>query len=175
MSARFCSQCGARLIVGPVHGREREHCPTCSFVVFYNPAPVGLAVVEHQGRLALVRRTQPPLSGWWAPPAGHVEIGESVPEATVREVREETGLEVELGELIGVYSQADVKVVIIAYRARALGGEPRAGDDADAIALFAPGEAPDQPPPADATPYDRWFHGVLQSTLAGWQKSGAQA
>lgn len=167
---QFCPRCGAALATGPVHGRDREHCLACGFVAFYNPAPVGLAVVENEGRLVLVRRTLPPLQDYWAPPAGHVEIGESVPEATVREVYEETGLHIALDGLIGVYSQADVKVVIVAYRARAQGGVMRAGDDASEIALFAPGRLPVQPFPGEGTATDIWFYNVLQEVTAAWLK-----
>ena len=173
MPAQFCSQCGTRLTVGPLHGREREYCPACGFVVFYNPAPVGLAVVEHEGQLVLIRRTLPPLQGYWAPPAGHVEIGESVPEATIREAQEETGLEIKLDGLIGVYSHAEVKVVIIAYRGKACGGKLQAGDDASDIALFAPGELPAQPFPAAGTATDRWFYGVIESVTAQWREAPA--
>ena len=171
MPAQFCSQCGTRLTVGAPHGREREYCPACGFVAYYNPAPVGLAVVERGGQLVLIRRTLPPLQGYWAPPAGHVEIGESVPEATIREVREETGLDIALEGLVGVYSQADVKVVIVAYRGKAVRGEPVAGEDAGEIALFEPGRLPAQPFPADGTPTDRWFYGVIESVTAPWREA----
>lgn len=154
--------------MGSVHGKDREHCPACGFVVFYNPAPVGLAVVDHGGKLVLIRRTLPPLVGYWAPPAGHVEIGESVPEATIREVKEESGLDIALDGLAGVYSQADVKVVIIAYRAHSRGGEPAAGDDAAEVGLFEPGRLPAQPPP-DGTSTDLWFYSVIQDLTAPWQ------
>lgn len=171
ISYTFCPQCGTRLTTGPLHGRDREHCPACGFVVYNNPAPVGLAVVERDGQLVLIRRTIPPLQGYWAPPAGHVELGESVPEATIREVREETGLDIALEGLVGVYSQADVRVVIVAYRGRAVGGEPVAGEDAGEIALFKPGELPAQPFPADGTPTDRWFYGVIESVTAPWREA----
>ncbi|HET7091652.1 MAG TPA: NUDIX domain-containing protein [Anaerolineae bacterium] len=173
MAVQFCARCGTRLIFGPVEGRDREHCPACGYVVYHNPAPVGMAVVEDRGRLLLIRRTIPPLKGYWAPPAGHVEIGESVPEAATRETKEEAGVDVVLDGLLGVYSQADVKVVIIAYRGRVCGGEPKAGADADEVGLFAPGELPVQPPPdpLSATVMDRWFYGVLQEVTAPWREA----
>lgn len=171
MIAQFCVRCGTALTTAVVAGRERPTCPACGFVVYHNPAPVGMAVVEDQGRLVLIRRTIPPLKGYWAPPAGYVEIGESVPEAAIREAREETGLEITLDGLIGVYSQADVPVVIVAYRGKAGGGEMKAGDDAGDIASFAPGQLPAQPFPAEGTGFDRWFYGVLESVAASWQEA----
>jgi ADP-ribose pyrophosphatase YjhB (NUDIX family) len=171
MTTQFCSQCSTRLVVGPVEGRERQHCPACGFIHYHNPAPVGLAVVDYDGQLVLIRRTIPPLSGYWAPPAGHVEIGESVPEATIRETKEETGLDIALDGLVGVYSQADVKVVIVAYRGRASGGQPKAGEDAGEVALFAPGRLPEQPRPTNGTAMDHWFYDVIQEVTAPWQKA----
>jgi len=46
-SFQYCARCGTRLVFGPVEGRDREHCPACGYVVYHNPAPVGMAVVEH--------------------------------------------------------------------------------------------------------------------------------
>lgn len=159
---KFCPHCGAALIVGPVSGHVREHCPACGFIAFHNPAPVGLAVIMHEGKVALVRRALPPLKGYWAPPGGHIELGESAPEATVREAKEECGLDIALDRLIGVYSQADVRTIIIAYLAHSIGGAPTAGDDAVEVGLFD--EWPPQPPPdpAWATATDHWFYGVLR-------------
>jgi ADP-ribose pyrophosphatase YjhB (NUDIX family) len=168
MEFRYCPKCAAPLAVGPVAGKEREQCLACGFVAFHNPAPVGLAVIERGGRLVLIRRREAPLAGYWAPPGGYVELGESVPEAVVREAREECGLEVALDGLAGVYSHPEVRVVLVAYRARATGGAPRAGDDASAVGEFLPGELPDAPPPSGGTATDHWLHAVIRELLSPW-------
>jgi len=170
MPASFCPRCGTPLVSALLDGRERERCPSCAFVLFLNPVPVGLAVVDHGGRLVLVRRNTAPLAGYWAPPAGYVETGESVPEAVVREAREESGLEIALDGLLGVYSQRDVNVVLVAYRAHSTGGAPVAGDDAEAVALFAPGGLPEEPPPVGGTPTDLWFHRVILEVTRPWRR-----
>lgn len=149
-------------------GRERSQCPACGFVFWRNPAPVGMALIGHQGKLVLIRRSQPPLAGYWAPPAGYVECGESVPEAVCREAREECGLEITLDELLGVYSQADVDVLIVAYRARSVGGRLAAGDDASDARLFDAMKLPLQRPPADGTSTDAWFYRVVTETIEHW-------
>ena len=93
-------------------GRDREQCPACGIVAYRNPTPVTLTVVEHENKLLLIRRAVSPLKGYWAPPGGYVECGESVTDAARREVREETELDIAIDGLIGVYSRSDIDVVI---------------------------------------------------------------
>jgi ADP-ribose pyrophosphatase YjhB (NUDIX family) len=156
-----------------VGGRRREQCPACGCVAWRNPAPVGMAVIEHGGRLVLILRRDPPLAGYWAPPAGYVECGESVPDAVRREAREECGLDIALDGLLGVYSQADVDVLIVAYRALSTGGRLHAGDDAADVALFDRGRLPLQPAPAAGNATDRWLHRVIVDLTAPWRAAPA--
>lgn len=169
MSHGYCQHCAAPMATAMLGGRERPQCPACGFVLWRNPAPVGMALIEHQGKLVMIRRREPPLADYWAPPAGYVECGESVTDAVIREAEEESGLRIELGGLIGVYSQADVDVLIIAYAARSVGGVARAGDDASELRLYAADELPRQPAPAEGTATERWFHGVIETVLDHWR------
>lgn len=171
MTAAFCTRCATPMAPVMLGGKERSQCPACGFVLWRNPAPVGMALIEHEGKLVLIRRSEAPLADYWAPPAGYVECGESVPAAVCREAREECGLEIKLDGLIGVYSQADVDVLIVAYRAHSCGGVLRAGDDASDARLFAAMELPPQQPPADGTATDRWFYGVVTDTIAHWHET----
>lgn len=169
MSLGYCAKCGTPMASAMLGGKPRPSCPRCGFVRWGNPVPVGMALIEHSGRLVLIRRSAAPLAEYWAPPAGYVESGESVTDAVIREAEEECGLRITLGNLVGVFSHATVEVVIIAYAAKTLGGELRAGDDASEARLFEPDALPCQPNPAAGTPTDRWFHGVIESVLADWQ------
>ncbi len=164
--ARHCQHCGAVLAALTFDGKAREQCLGCGAIAWRNPTPVGMALVEHEGSLVLIRRLADPLAGYWAPPAGYVELGESVPEAVVRETREETGLEIVLDGLFDVYSRADVNVLIVAYRAHVIGGVLTAGDDAIEAGLFAPGELPQETPPTSGVAMDEWFYGVIRDALA---------
>lgn len=164
--ARHCQHCGAVLVALTFDGKAREQCLDCGAIAWRNPTPVGMALVEHEGSLVLIRRLADPLAGYWAPPAGYVELGESVPEAVVRETREETGLEIALDGLFDVYSRADVNVLIVAYRAHVIGGVLAAGDDAIEAGLFAPGELPQETPPTSGVAMDEWFYGVIRDALA---------
>ena len=117
---------------------------------------VGAAVVIG-GRILLVRRGKEPLRGRWVIPGGTVELGESLHEAVVREVAEETGVVVAPREVILVFDriQRDASAVryhyvVIDYLCDYVSGEPRAGSDAAEVALAGPDELAsyDMPPQA---------------------------
>lgn len=167
--ARHCQHCGAVLAALTNEGRRQEQCLACGAIAWRNPVPVGMALIAHEGGVVLIRRLADPLAGYWAPPAGYVECGESVEAAVVREAREETGLDIALDGLQGVYSRADVDVLIVAYRAHVVGGVLAAGDDAAEAGLFAPGALPQEPPPASGTAMDEWFYGVVRDATARWR------
>ncbi|MFY9676587.1 MAG: NUDIX hydrolase [Terriglobales bacterium] len=108
------------------------------------------AVIVGNDRVLLIRRGQPPLLGEWSLPGGVLECGETLREATIREAREETGLMVEPGEMLGVYERMirseDGRVqyhyVLIDYLCRPVGGELKAGSDAAEVGWFAKEELP---------------------------------
>lgn len=94
---------------------------------------VGALVRDGAGRLLLVRRANEPGRGLWSLPGGRVEPGESAEQALVREVREETGLLVTVGPLVGRVERpgpGGVVYDIADHLCRAVGGTLRAGDDA---------------------------------------------
>ena len=108
----------------------------------YPQAPlVGVgAVVVQDGRVLLVLRGTEPLKGHWTLPGGMLELGEALAAGTVREVREETGLDVEPIELVEVLDRIHREAgrvryhyVIADYLCRVTGGELRAASDADAV------------------------------------------
>ena len=111
------------------------------------PIPgVGVAVMS-EGRLLLVRRLNQPRRGLWAVPGGKVELGETLIETARREVREETGLEVEIGEVIwagetlGPGDPPEWHYVLIDFVGTVVGGAMEAGDDAGEAGWFTMEEA----------------------------------
>ena len=82
--------------------------------------------ITDAGEIVLIRRGIEPGKGSWAQPGGFLEVDETVHEAAIRETCEETGLLVEPGEIIGLYTRLEAAVVTIAFEARIVGGERRA-------------------------------------------------
>lgn len=166
MDVKYCPRCATELVWRCSGERERPTCPACEFIFYFNPVVGAGALVETDGRVILVRRGVEPKSGYWRLPSGYVEADERAEEAAVREMAEETGLEIEIDDLLGVYSfgQEPQTGVLILYSAHTIGGELRAGDDAQEVRAFAP----DELPPDDQIA----FHTHLQA-LQDWRRARA--
>lgn len=101
---------------------------------------VGVVVID-EGRMLLVKRGRGILAGSWAIPGGKVRYGERLTDAAIREIREETGLEVALGDVVwtgeslGASEPPEHHVVLVDFTGRVTGGELRAGDDAADVAF----------------------------------------
>ena len=100
----------------------------------------GVAISE--GRVLLIRRGGPPLEGEWSIPGGMLEVGETLHQAVRRELAEETGMEIRVGELIEVFERifpdsegrAQYHFVILDYLCEVIRGTARAGSDATEVA-----------------------------------------
>jgi 8-oxo-dGTP diphosphatase len=102
------------------------------------------AIIIRDDRVVLVKRAHPPIQGQWSIPGGVLEVGELVREAAAREAREETGLLVEPGELLGVYDRVlrdgehrvQYHYVLIDFLCRPVAGELQAASDAAEVCWF---------------------------------------
>jgi ADP-ribose pyrophosphatase YjhB (NUDIX family) len=141
----FCSRCGSPLRLGPVEGEDRERlaCESCGHIVYVNPRLVVTAFpLTDRGELVLLRRGIEPGYGTWAQPGGFLEVDETVNQAAIRETFEETGLLIEPGEIIGLYTRLEAAVVTIAFEARVVGGVAMVTPEALEVRTFTPEEIP---------------------------------
>lgn len=106
------------------------------------------AVVFREGMVLVIKRGKPPFDGRWSIPGGGLHYGERLEDAVRREVREETGIDIRIGGLIGVFEavpgahpEIERHVVMADYWAEWVDGEPIAGDDAAAAEFVTPDEA----------------------------------
>jgi ADP-ribose pyrophosphatase YjhB (NUDIX family) len=142
----FCPRCRASL--ARENGRRVE-CGECDFVAYANPVPTACAVcVDGTGRILLGRRAAEVFNGAWDLPGGFVDEDEHPHDTVRRELREETGLEVEPVGFPGIwmdrYSEdlSGPSTLNLYWRARVTGGEAHAADDVSELRWFAPHELP---------------------------------
>ena len=152
----YCQRCSADLAEKQIDGTVRRFCPSCGFVVYLDPKVAAVVLVCDRDKLVMVRRGVEPQMGRWAFPSGYVDRGEVVEHAAVREVKEETGLDVDLDGFIGLYSLEDSPVILAVYSAHVTGGNMQAGHDAQEAAWFAVGDLTDLPFPHDQQILDEW-------------------
>ncbi len=103
------------------------------------------ALIIYEGKIVLIRRKNPPYQNHFALPGGFVEVGETVEAAVVREAKEETGLDIELLKLVGIYSDPsrDPRGHTVSVCYLAIGwGNLKAGSDAKDIGLFSLNDVP---------------------------------
>jgi ADP-ribose pyrophosphatase YjhB (NUDIX family) len=136
---RFCPRCGGALEPEEDHLR----CSGCGERYWANPLPAVQMLLERDGRVLLARRGIEPRIGHWDLPGGFVEESEPAAAAVRRELREETGLDLESARLhrIDIEPYGDRFVFSVTFRVTA-SGEPVADDDVAELRWFAPDELP---------------------------------
>lgn len=135
---KFCPKCGRKLANKKVHGRSRLVCENCNFIFYQDPKPtVGVFIVENN-KVLLAKRAVEPFKGWWDSIGGFMEEGETPQETAVRETKEETGLDIELLEILGVGKDnyAGQPIVPIAFIGKINSGKMKPGDDVKELRWF---------------------------------------
>jgi ADP-ribose pyrophosphatase YjhB (NUDIX family) len=163
---RFCARCGSTV----THEEGRVECTSCGFVHYANTVPaVSALVVDDERRILLGRRALEPDAGLWDTPGGFLEEGEDPAGALRRELLEETGLTIEVGDFVGMFSDRygdgpDATAVLnLVWEVRIAGGEPGAADDVSELRWFAPDALP-----AESELAFRW----LGPALRFWASTG---
>ncbi|KAA0227588.1 NUDIX domain-containing protein [bacterium] len=142
----YCPKCSGKLETRFVEGRERQVCSQCGFIFYRNPIPAAAVILRNDDGVLLVQRAIEPRAGDWCLPAGFMEWNEGPEQTAIREVKEETNLDIALRGIYGVYPGSDYpayKIVLIVYWGEILGGELRPGDDAKDTKFFKLAELPE--------------------------------
>jgi ADP-ribose pyrophosphatase YjhB (NUDIX family) len=141
---RFCPTCGGRLSRQQLksHEPQRLVCTACSFIFYDDPKVAACTIPTIDGKVILLKRGIEPSYGKWVFPGGFLDRGEQVEAAAIRETWEEVNLQVEITQLLNVYSYPGYPVVVIVYLTKIIGGELQAMDEALEVRTFAPSELP---------------------------------
>ena len=139
---RYCPHCGQPIGEREAFGQIRPYCATCKVTFFQDPKLAVAVVIDDGERVVLQRRAVDPGRGDWSFPSGFVERGERVEDAARREVAEETGLEIQLGRLLGLYSEPGNPVVLAVYLAAPLSGQLTSDAESLELAAFSPEALP---------------------------------
>lgn len=144
MSSRFCAQCGAGLVARASRssGVVRQGCAICQTTVYDSPYIVVASLPVVGERVVLVRRATEPGLGLWSYPGGYLEMGETLEEGAVRETREETGLQVEITGLLGVYSRPSGRSVTVMFEAATHSEDWQGGEEVLEVKAFGISDIP---------------------------------
>lgn len=167
---KWCPWCGHQLAARFVFHAERMACPNCDFIYFPRPNIVVLVIVEHEGNILLGRRKMEPARGKWSFLGGFMNREETVAQAAVREIKEETGLDVALDALVGVYDDVEGGLVLPVFSAHittstvALATQVHELED---LAFFSPAALPELAFPGDRQIISDWGKQPSRNTSTG--------
>ena len=138
---KYCPFCKSDLHEVVLDDTQRLACSNhdCDFIYYQNPVPAAGAIIVEENKILLVKRAHPPRVGDWCIPAGYMEWNEHPTQTAIRELKEETGLDVKLTSFFEVYSGDDdprSNAVLMLYLAERIGGTLEAMDDALEVAFF---------------------------------------
>ena len=141
---KFCPKCGNNLVSNRIRTHDRLVCSSCGFVFYQNPKPAVGIYILNGNKVLLAKRAIDPFKGYWDSVGGFIEEGEGPRETAIRETKEETGLEIEILEIMGAgkdkYGEQDT--VVIGFVAKIKSGIPKPNDDVNELKWFNLGDLP---------------------------------
>ena len=158
--AWFCERCGGPLQWSVVEGKDHQTCGHCGWVVYIDPKVAAGVILALNGEIVLLKRGVEPSVGKWVFPGGYVDAGEPTEKAAAREALEEVGLEVEIEELLGVYSYEGNRVILVVYGGRAVGGTLEGNFECLELKTF----------PLDEIPWEDLAFDSTRSAISDWLK-----
>ena len=126
---KFCPNCQNKLSLSG----NSANCSKCNFLHYLNPAPAITAIIEKDSQILIAKRGIAPQKDMWDLPGGFVDIGESVEKCVLREVKEETNLEVKIEKFLGttpdIYGETGKHTINMMYWAKYQHGQAKPQDD----------------------------------------------
>ncbi|MGI9665797.1 MAG: NUDIX domain-containing protein [Acidimicrobiia bacterium] len=151
---RFCPHCGTTMVPTSIDDTIRPKCPECGFVQYRDPAVAAAVVILDGNRVLMVRRGPGVArTGYWSLPAGFVNEDEDVRAAAARELKEETGLDARIEEVLHVGSNLEdptKPTVAIWFAGEITGGNLQPNDDAEEVGWFSLDSLPQLAFPGDS-------------------------
>lgn len=145
----YCPYCATALEVREIYRQQRPVCPTCRFIHFPDPKVAVIGLVTHGEQVLLIRRAMEPGKGKWALPGGYMDAGEMPAAALQRELLEEVGLPIKIGELLAIFpmvvASGPAQGIVLAYQAIPAHAEETTllcDDDVCEAAWFTPANLP---------------------------------
>jgi len=142
---QFCPHCGNKVVKKTEDDTLRDFCLHCGTFFYENPLPVVSSILVSERSILLVKRGKKPYRGMWCPPTGFAEAGESVEDAALRELEEETGIKGKILSLIDVDSCTNYfygDLLFITFEVERIGGTLASGGDTTDVKYFAVGKIP---------------------------------
>lgn len=142
---QFCIYCSEGLIKKLEDNVLRDFCPSCKSYFYENPLPVVSSVLDSSRNILLVKRDRPPFKGHWCLPTGFAEAGESIEDAALRELEEETGIKGKILRLLDVDSYKSRfygDLLFLTFVVEQTGGKLAAGDDSANAQFWPMGKTP---------------------------------
>src|SRR5574341_269012 len=163
---KYCPLCGTPFTQGQVAQRTRPLCPNCGFIYYRNPFPAVSVLVIHNNKILLGKRLGEPGQGKWALPSGYVEFEDDFLSAAIREVKEETGLDIEIISILNVQSaflSVEYHFLGIYLLAQVIGGRLNPGDDLEDVNWFSLSEPlPEMAFPPDVDLIQTYSNGEVE-------------
>ena len=137
---KYCPLCGTLFDHKQVAQKTRPFCPSCGYIFYRNPSPTVSVLVINKDKILLGKRAGEPGKGKWALPSGYIEFEDDFLTAAIREVKEETGLEIEIVSILNVQSAflpIDYHFLNIYLLAEKIGGKISPSDDLEDAGWFS--------------------------------------
>jgi ADP-ribose pyrophosphatase YjhB (NUDIX family) len=145
LSGEFCRKCSHPTSLVVIEDSEVQQCAKCGHTEWDPPVPVAVAIISGKkpGSIVLVQRGIEPRKGQWCMPAGFLNTGESPSVAAMREGKEESNLDIVVGELpVRIITPPGRNQNLNFFLAASSSGEMKPGSDALAVGEFTEGELP---------------------------------